>query len=105
MNDERVETYGRRNSGLAPEKLVALLIPGAALAFAVFQSWVGLVDGVQQRIDVVVTEQSVLATRLDGYYAERTQWIERIIELERKHGAQLDRLQSLGERVAKCERP
>lgn len=99
MNDE----IEQRKSGLGPEKLATIILSGAALAFTVYQSWMGFVGVVQRDIDAIATQQSVLEARVQSHYDQRGPWLERIVELERKHAAVYDRISVVTERLVRCE--
>ena len=102
MNDE--PHYQRASERISPEKVVAVLVSAAALAFSIGSAGLAVYDRVLDDIDALHRSVGILETRIEGYYRERSPYIERIIELERKQAAALDRLGVLSERLVRCER-
>lgn len=84
----------RRHASVPIEKTLALVISGAALAFAVYTYGTGYLDGLRSDIDRVASEHAVLASRFSSYVDQSGQWNDRIRLLETRCSEIRERLGS-----------
>jgi hypothetical protein len=88
----------------APEKVVAVVVSAAALAFSVGSAALAVYDRLLDDIGGLHRRVDVTDAKIEAYYRERAPYIDRLIDLERKYGVAVDRIGSVSERVARCER-
>jgi hypothetical protein len=102
VNDE--PHYQRASERISPEKVVAVLVSAAALAFSVGSAAMAVYDRILDDVGELHRSIDVLETRIEAYYRERSPYVDRLLDVERKQAAALDRLGVLSERLVRCER-
>jgi hypothetical protein len=74
----------RRQNAFPIEKLAALFLSGATLAFAVYSAWASHMDRIFIDINNLTTEQSTLASEVEFYRAESESWRQRVLLVEER---------------------